>query len=217
MLCKNKTTVCQAESSECAVLPASALCVPFCVSLGKRLALTRHLFLVVCKSVRQCLDPACGCLLAFQFHLRLQSGSHVRQPVCARPRVTCVRCPGTFGSCALAARLRWRTRLHMSGSTSPVVCTLRVHAARVCVQGAARCGRRTAPGSTRPASPLTPPRTAAGPAIGRPLLQPSPPPPPRAPAVPAVPRGSGEAAPRCAPLPLAARAFVWRQLRPQRL
>lgn len=44
VFCKNKTTICQAESLACVVLPASALCVPFCVSLGKSPALTRHLF-----------------------------------------------------------------------------------------------------------------------------------------------------------------------------
>lgn len=159
----------------------------------------------------------------------------MRQPPCARPQVTRARCARTSGSCALRALVpvspHARTHLHMSGLTSLWVCARSVCTPPASVQGAS-CAPSLACGRPGTRAELNAPRgadrhphpTSLRPAAGHrdwptARSQPSPLPPPatRAPAVPAVPRGSGEAAPRCAPLPLAARAFVWRQLRPQRL
>lgn len=172
---------------------------------------------------------AAACSLS-SFTCARSQALHVHQPPCARPRVTCARRAKTSGSCALGALVPvfLHAPPHVWVHVPLGACKFRVHAARVCVQGAAHarapaCGRPetraglNSPGGAEPPVPLRP---AAGHRDWpRAPSQPSPLPLPatRAPAVPAVPRGSGEAAPRCAPLPLAARAFVWRQLRPQRL
>lgn len=175
-------------------------------------------------------------LLAFQLHLCPQSGS-ARVPASMHtspsdPGALCkdlwVVCTGNARACLSA---RTKAPSHVWVHVALGVCTFRVHAARVWVQGAprARVPARGRPGTharlqePRGADPLPAPgrglrRLAARcfSAITPPSLHPRPPA-TRAPAVPAVPRGFGEAAPRCAPFPLAGRAFVWRQLRPQRL
>lgn len=214
----------------------SALCVCFvclceCV-LGTLPALTR-LWVCACLCDSARVLRAAACLLAFQLHLCPQSGS-AREPaslrtfpsdpsaVCKDLRVVCT----WFPRACLSARTN--APPHIWVHVPLCVCTLRVHAAHVCVQGTARaralaCGRprihaglHASPGAD-PRPPSAPGRGPLRLAIGSLSAVTPPSPATRAPAVPAVPRGSGEAAPRCALLPLAARAFVWRQLRPQRL
>lgn len=232
VLCKSNKALPRAGSLGVYI---SALCVPSvclweCV-LGTCPALTRRL---VCACL--CVSARVLCAAARSlstFTCARSQALHVRQPPCARPRVTCAQCARTSGSCALGALVpvfpHARMHLHMSGCTSPSV-----YARSVCTPPVSVCGalhaRARACGRPGTLARLHAPRGAdllplspcpfAGLRDWPPApSQPSPLPPPatRAPAVPAVPRGSGEAAPRCAPLPLAARAFVWRQLRPQRL
>lgn len=191
----------------------------------------------VCMSV--CQPGSCVWLLArFHPHLCPQSGSaRAPAPMRTSPSDLCAVCKDLRVVCTWCARASLSARTnappHVWVHVPLSVCTFRVHAVRVCVRGAprARSGLRAArdprqaphaPAGLTSSPPPGPPRPAAGlrdwpPAPSQPSPLPPRPPATRAPAVPAVPRGSGEAAPRCAPLPLAARAFVWRQLRPQRL
>lgn len=193
-----------------------------------------HVCVTLCDSAWVLCAPVCS---LSSFTCARSQALHVRQPPCARPQVTRARCARTSGSCALGVLVpvspHARMHFHMSGCTSHSVCARCVCTPPVSVCRALHAralrpagGQGSALGSTRlPGLTPAPLTSRAGPratAIGCPIpfsRHPSlrPPPPTRAPAVPAVPRGFGEAAPRCAPLPLAARAFVWRQLRPQRL
>lgn len=103
----------------------------------------------------------------------------MRQPPCARPRVTRARCARTSGSCALGALAclssRTKSPQHVWVHVPLGVCTFHVHVACVCVQGAPRarapaCGRPGtraglhAPGRADPlpAPGRGPPRLAAG-------------------------------------------------------
>ena len=106
----------------------SALCVPsVCLwecALGTCPALTR-LSVCACLCVDAWVLCAAACSLS-TFTCARSQALHVRQPPCARPRVTCARCARTSGSCALGALVPFsphaRTHFHMSGCTSPSVC-----------------------------------------------------------------------------------------------